>query len=276
MFLFCRRGFDWRLGLSVRIARKERRKITSTTDRHGYSIPWMVLPSPPRPPPRPTMLDESSNFFRAGHDNFIDGSPNVCISLAFSMNARVLLGLVLNPFTAHLYTAVRKRGAFLSLLDAELARQIRTTKISVGASLPRSFTLKTEMVAVSDAAGGSTGTSTGDTSAGASTPQRLVLSVMGGLSQESGSVNLDLCDVAAAISDIKCCGGWKAWEVAAGWLIVIEAQGMILDRTHTPGTAMGTMVCEPRLGLREFIAVRPMMKREERETLVMDYKVLVK
>ena len=124
------------------------------------------------------------------------------------------------------------------------------------------------MVAVpSDTCSGSSSIS------GGVTPQRLVLSVIGGLSQETGSVTLDLCDVASAISDIKSCSEHEIWEIAAPWLIVIEARGMILNRNASEGT---DVLCEPSLGLRDFIAVRPMMKREENESLVMDYKVLVK
>lgn len=97
--------------------------------------------------------------------------------------------------------------------------------------------------------------------------------MIGGLSQESGSVALDLCDVAWALSDIKCCSH-QIWEIAAAWLIVIGARGMILrDTSELPGM---DMLCEPFLGLKNFIAVRPMMKKEQAETLVMDYKVLVK
>ena len=87
------------------------------------------------------------------------------------------------------------------------------------------------------------------------------MSVIGGLSQETGSIGLDLCDVASAISDIKCCSH-KIWEVAAGWLIVVEAHGMILNSNASEST---DVLSEPELGLKEFIAVRPMMEREERE-----------
>lgn len=205
----------------------------------------------------------------SGHDNFKNGNPNVAITLAFAVNSRVQVGLVLNPFTARLYSAVRGRGSFLSLLDAELSQQIRTTKVSVGSSLPRSFTLKTEMVAVS-----STSSDTASVSSG-SVSQKLVLSVIGGLSQNSGSVALDLCDVASAISDLKCCSDYQIWQIAAAWLIVIEARGMILNRnaSEVEGT---DMLREPNLGLKEFIAVRPMMEREETETFLMDYKALRK
>jgi myo-inositol-1(or 4)-monophosphatase len=190
-----------------------------------------------------------------GHNNFITRNPNVAISIAFAVHGRVLVGLVLNPFTAHLYSAIRGRGAFLSLLDAELSRQIRTTKVSVGSSLPRSFTLRTEMVAVHK--------DISDSKQNAPmSPQKLVMSVLGGLSQETGSIALDLCDVASAISDIKRCSH-QIWEVAAGWLVVIEARGMILNSNVAEGAEE---LSEPALGLKEFIAVRPMMEREERES----------
>jgi myo-inositol-1(or 4)-monophosphatase len=203
-----------------------------------------------------------------GPDNFIKRSPNVAISIAFAVHGRVLVGLVLNPFTAHLYSAIRGRGAFLSLLDAELSRQIRTTKVSIGSSLPRSFTLRTEMVAVSK----NTNT-TGSKQNGPMSPQKLVMSVIGGLSQETGSVALDLCDVASAISDIKSCSH-QVWEVAAGWLVVVEARGMILNGNAAEGT---DAFREPELGLKEFIALRPMMESEERETFAnMGHKMLVR
>lgn len=204
-----------------------------------------------------------------GPDNFIKRSPNVAISIAFAVHGRVLVGLVLNPFTAHLYSAIRGRGAFLSLLDAELSRQIRTTKVSIGSSLPRSFTLRTEIVAVSK----NTNTTTGSKQNGPMSPQKLVMSVIGGLSQETGSIALDLCDVASAISDIKSCSH-QVWEVAAGWLVVVEARGMILNGNAAEGT---DAFREPELGLKEFIALRPMMESEERETFAnMGHKMLVR
>lgn len=219
------------------------RLVASTRDQRGSSIRWMV--------------DNRSMpaLIFTGHDNFIKRNPNVAISIAFAVHGRVLVGLVLNPFTAHLYSAIRGRGAFLSLLDAELSRQIRTTKVSVGSSLPRSFTLRTEMVAVRK--------DTTESKQNSPMPtEKLVMSVIGGLSQETGSIALDLCDVASAISDIKRCSH-QIWEVAAGWLVVIEARGMILNSNAAEGT---DVLSEPELGLKEFIAVRPMMEREERES----------
>jgi myo-inositol-1(or 4)-monophosphatase len=49
-----------------------------------------------------------------GTMNFVHSCPLVCTSVALAINRRVVLGIVNNPMTGHLYTAIRGRGAFLN------------------------------------------------------------------------------------------------------------------------------------------------------------------
>ncbi|KAL8957945.1 MAG: hypothetical protein Q9193_004901, partial [Seirophora villosa] len=49
-----------------------------------------------------------------GTTNFVHAHPYVSISLAFAHKQKPLVGVVYNPFTQHLYTAIKGHGAYLT------------------------------------------------------------------------------------------------------------------------------------------------------------------
>lgn len=63
-----------------------------------------------------------------------------------------------------------------------------------------------------------------------------------------GSAALNLCAVAAGFQDLYWEGGCWAWDVCAGWVILTEAGGMMVD--GNPGN------WEPEVEGRTYLAVR--------------------
>ena len=69
----------------------------------------------------------SSLFDEIGTTNFVHGIPYVAISIGFTVSREPTIGVVLNPFTAQLYTAIRYQGSYLTLLSATLTETLSTT-----------------------------------------------------------------------------------------------------------------------------------------------------
>jgi myo-inositol-1(or 4)-monophosphatase len=184
-----------------------------------------------------------------------------------------MVAIVLSPFTAQLYSAIRSRGAFLTLLDAELSLLLKTTNLPLKFdTTSRSLPLNTNIVPVQNIkfpATAQNGHHVGIT-------YKLVLSVSVNTNQgqdSTGSLALDLCNVACGTADVKYSPRSRVWEVCAGWLIVVESGGMVLNGSaYNNGT---DLLKEPQLWAKDLIAVRAMLAKEEIESLAMDYKVLV-
>ena len=77
--------------------------------------------------------------------------------------------------------------------------------------------------------------------------------------RSSGSAALDFCYVAAGMFDAFWEGGVWVWDVAAGWLIVEEAGGIVASAN--PGD------WQPTLEGRTYFPVR-CAKREEQEAVI--------
>jgi myo-inositol-1(or 4)-monophosphatase len=180
-----------------------------------------------------------------------------------------MVAVILNPFTAHLYSAIRSRGAFLTLLDAELSLLLKTTNLPLKFdTAPPSLPLNTNIVPVHNTATAQNGHHVGIT-------YKLLLSVSVNSNQgqdSTGSLALDLCNVACGTADVKYSPRSRVSEVCAGWLIVVESGGMVLNGSaYNNGT---DLLKEPHLWAKDLIAVRAMLAKEEIESLAMDYKVL--
>ena len=80
------------------------------------------------------MVEEFSNFPTwiidpiDGTMNFVHRNPLVCTSVGLAINRRVVLGIVANPMTGHVYTAVKGRGA--NLVEGRAKDNEVTTKIT--------------------------------------------------------------------------------------------------------------------------------------------------
>ena len=172
-----------------------------------------------------------------GTVNFVHGHSYVSISLAFCIDRRAVVGVVYNPFTDTLYSAIKGQGSYLN----------RQTRLPLR-SPPQPLTdgLRGALVAVewgSDRSGNNwdvkmnTFRNLGEQGKGMVHALRSL-----------GSAALNFCNVASGAIDIYWEAGCWAWDVAAGWLILEEAGGLVADAN--PGG------WKPAVDGRRYMAVR--------------------
>ena len=203
-----------------------------------------------------------------GTTNFVHAHPYIAISMAFAHKQRALVGVVYNPFTQHLYSAIRGHGAFLtapklpasqpptnisSMSDASIGEykvestyERRKLPLRSPTALPN---LSNALIAVewgNERSGSNWECKTATFSAlagDASTGGAMVHSL-----RSLGGAALNMCAVAKGDVDIYWEGGCWAWDVAAGWVIVEEAGGMVV------GGNKGEW--EPKVDSRRYLALR--------------------
>ncbi|KAF2455429.1 inositol monophosphatase [Lineolata rhizophorae] len=177
--------------------------------------------------------------------NFIHGFPNCAVSLALAIERKPVVGVVFNPFRRELYSAIRGFGATVEYADGSvhslptsgpeppaLSRGLNGCLVALEWGSERqgpNWELRTGMaikLLSAQATGGA-----------------MCHSV-----RSSGSAALDLCYVAAGTIDAFWEGGCWAWDVAAGWLIVEEAGGLMASAN--PGD------WDPTVEGRLYLAVR--------------------
>lgn len=142
-----------------------------------------------------------------GTTNFVKGLPHFSISIAIRVKNRTEVGVVYDPIKNELFTAVRGAGAKLNdlRLRIEAKRDLKDTVLATG------FPFKQAQY------------------------MPLHFAVMNNLIQDcadfrrTGSAALDLCYLAANRVDGFFEIGLKAWDIAAGELIVREAGGIVTD-----------------------------------------------
>ncbi|KAI9881634.1 MAG: hypothetical protein M1830_000199 [Pleopsidium flavum] len=174
-----------------------------------------------------------------GTVNFVHGHPYVCISLGFTVHKTPVVGIIYNPFTSTLYTAIRGRGAFLN----------QTTRLPLKQTPDPLQGLSNALVAVewgSDREGVNWDVKT-RTFANLGAPRERGGAMVHSL-RSLGSAALNLCAVACGTVDVYWEAGCWAWDVAAGWVILKEAGGLVVD--GNPGG------WEPEVDGRVYLAVR--------------------
>jgi len=180
-----------------------------------------------------------------GTTNFVHQYPYVSISLGFAVHREPVVGIVYNPFTQTLYSAIKGQGAYLNqttrlpLRAAGALESLNSCLVAVEWGSDRSgndFKVKSEtfkrLAATKEQGGG----------------------MVHGL-RSFGSAALNLCGVASGGLDIYWEAGCWAWDVCAGWVILKEAGGMIVDAN--PGN------WEPRVDERRYLAVRAGERQKE-------------
>ncbi|KAG9240731.1 myo-inositol-1-monophosphatase [Calycina marina] len=163
-----------------------------------------------------------------GTTNFVHNFPAFCISLGLVVAHVPVVGIVYNPCLDELYTAIKGSGAFLTRnsltqknsadklklphREPEKLENLSTCLVGAEWGSDRSgsnFALKSQVftrLAAAKADGGA-----------------MVHSI-----RCLGSAALNLCMVASGQQDVFWEGGCWAWDVAAGWCILLEAGGMIV------------------------------------------------
>lgn len=183
--------------------------------------------------------------------NFVGGFPNFAISLALTVDKKPVVGVVFNPVRKELFYAVRGSGAYLRRGDQCDKRLPASGKMK---PLPG---LSGAMIAIE----------WGNQRKGPNWALRtrihntlLTHQDEGGKMcrsiRSNGSAALDMCYVAAGWYDMFWEGGCWAWDVAAGWIIVEEAGGMVV----------GTNPDEwrPSVEGRKYFAIRGASREEQK------------
>jgi myo-inositol-1(or 4)-monophosphatase len=142
-----------------------------------------------------------------GTTNFLHGIPQVAISVAYERQDAVVAAVVYNPITDELFTAERGNGAFLNDRRIRVAARRQLHDCVIGCGIPHR--------------------GRGDHARFRRELENVQTRVAG--VRRFGAAALDLTWVAAGRLD----GFWerdlKAWDMAAGVLIVREAGGYVSD-----------------------------------------------
>lgn len=140
-----------------------------------------------------------------GTTNFMHGIPFWAISIALVFKGKPIAGLVFNPISDEMYWAERGQGAYMNAerLRVSGRANLEDAVASVPPNMGKSWGLKPkEFKAIANAI---------------AAPRIM------------GSAALDLCYVAAGKFEAYVDRGIKAWDVAAGMLIVQEAGGYVTE-----------------------------------------------
>jgi myo-inositol-1(or 4)-monophosphatase len=183
-----------------------------------------------------------------GTTNFIHGIPDVCVSIGFAVGGRPAVGVILNPFTCHLYTGILGQGSWRTILDLELSQEMKREKLPL---YRRPLKLDTSILAISYPS-----RTEAKIDSFLAKLKRL-LSPDGGMirgTRKCGSCAIEICEVACGYLDGKLTNN-QAWDVCAGWVIVIEAGGYITSGTP-PTTGETRVEAATDVFSRNFLFVR--------------------
>jgi len=146
-----------------------------------------------------------------GTTNYVHQIPHYCVSVALERRKELVCGAVYDPVSRECFTGQAGQGAYLNERRLTVSKVERIEQAVVAVSLPPQMTPESrelaEMVRVAVAA------------------QAL---------RRTGSAALNLCYVAAGRFDAYWGGNTKAWDVAAGALMIREAGGIITDYRGGP------------------------------------------
>jgi myo-inositol-1(or 4)-monophosphatase len=172
-----------------------------------------------------------------GTTNYAHRLPQFCVSVALESKGRVLVGTIYDPLSKECFTAAAGQGAYLngSRLAVSQVTQLPTAlaAVSFPARVPRGSPLITDFIEVLHQA------------------QAV---------RRMGSSALNLAYLAAGRLDAYWATDTKIWDVAAGWLLVQEAGGVV--------TGLGGKPCD--LEKPSFVAAAtPELHRQMLATLKM-------
>ena len=146
-----------------------------------------------------------------GTTNYVHGVPHFCVSLALEHSGRLLVAAVYDPVAEECYTAVAGEGARLN------AEPIRTSGVSRPSQALAAVGFPAEVKPDS--------------------PDLLLFLEAVKHCQalrRTGSAALNLCYVASGRFDASWCCSTKAWDIAAGALLIREAGGVVTSPDGGP------------------------------------------
>jgi myo-inositol-1(or 4)-monophosphatase len=152
-----------------------------------------------------------------GTNNFSNGIPIYCVSIAFASRGRVQVAAIYDPNRDELFSAVRGRGSRLNGVPIKVSdrAELKHAIICTGFYYDRGLVMRSTLRAI----------------------ETLYVSGVRGI-RRLGSAALDLCWVGCGRLDGFFEYRLAPWDYSAGWLIVAEAGGVCTDRDG------GTMTLE--------------------------------
>jgi len=160
-----------------------------------------------------------------GTFNFVHGFPYIASSIAIEVDGAVEAGVVANPISGELFSAVRGSGAWLHTAHASPRRLAVSDAESlatglIGSVLPSAASKHFEQVL----------------------PAWLDVARQAGSIRRTGAAALDLAQVAAGRLDGFFVMSLSAWDAAAGALLVHEAGGTVCDFSGGNGFLQSSQV----------------------------------
>ena len=149
-----------------------------------------------------------------GTVNFAHRVPIFCISIALAIQNVVVLGIILNPVNGELFSAIKDQGADLNgkPIKVSSTKMVSESLLATGFPYNKQGILKPLM-----------------------TRYQNCLSVAQGV-RRIGSAALDLCYVACGRFEAFWEQNLRAWDTAAGALLITEAGGTVTTFSNRPYT----------------------------------------
>jgi myo-inositol-1(or 4)-monophosphatase len=140
-----------------------------------------------------------------GTTNFLHGIPYYCVSIALRIGEVTAVGVVFDPTSGRLFTAMRGQGAFLDGAPIKVSGRPGLAEAVLGTGLPfKDWHYLDDYMA----------------------SLREIMQRCAGI-RRPGAAALDLASVAAGWTDGHWERGLNAWDVGAGSLLVEEAGGKV-------------------------------------------------
>lgn len=143
--------------------------------------------------------------------NYVHQLPSWSVSIALQQGDRMIAGAVYDPWLDELYSAARNEPATLNGKTIQPRDCTRLSQALLVVSLPPNVT---------------------DTSPELNDLVQLLCATRS--VRRLGSAALNLCYVAAGRIDAYWASSLKLWDIAAGWLILEQAGGCLLDPEGNP------------------------------------------
>jgi myo-inositol-1(or 4)-monophosphatase len=147
-----------------------------------------------------------------GTTNFAHALNHYAISIAFAVEGKIMVGVVFNPGSNELFTAVSGQGAFLNDQPIEVSDATLVSESLLATGFPYNFKEILEPLM---------------------TRFKNCLMASQGI-RRFGSAALDLCYVACGRFDGYFEQNLKPWDTAAGYLIAEEAGARVTDFSNAP------------------------------------------
>jgi len=142
-----------------------------------------------------------------GTTNYLHGFPQFAVSIALKLKNRLEQGVIYDPLRQELFTASRGKGALLNDRRIRVSRQRHLKGALLGTGFPfRGEAQLERFLGIF----------------------RVLAPITAGI-RRAGAASLDLAYVACARLDGFWELGLKEWDIAAGYLLICEAGGLISD-----------------------------------------------